>query len=70
MHVENRFHVWMGFDLFKSTLCSNLALLHDDNLVCQMNKLYSMSYQYSSFIFDEANHDLFKDCFTHMSVQG
>ena len=70
MHVENRCHVWMGFDLFKSTLSRNLALLHDDNLVCQMNKLYSMSYQYSSFIFDEANHDLVKDCFTHMSVQG
>ncbi len=55
--------------LLKSTLCSDTALVHNTDSICQMQKIESMRHHDSGLILTNALYELLEDIFLDISVK-
>ena len=51
-------------------MCLNFTILHDYNMICEVNELNRVSHQDTRLIFQEAKDDLLADLLADMGVQS
>jgi len=67
LHLE---HVGVTGELLVGTLCLDAAVVHDNDVVSQMNELNGVGHQDPCFAAHQSNEDLLKNLFAHVGVEG
>lgn len=62
--------MWVVLELLKSTKRADFAIFEDADAITQMQKVYGVGHENASFIFQDAQEDLFEDLLAYICVQG